>query len=94
LVIKNLNKTKASIEVKIKSKTEKMIVTICLIKVFISLRLIHKLAKNFTSSIVFALRTINAINDAPSINPTNTRAHRKPKIIEGEAFLDVFFFLS
>jgi hypothetical protein len=59
-------------------------------KVFISLRLIPRLAKNFTSSTVFALRTIKAINAHPNTSPAKRIAQRKPNIIQSDFFLTCF----
>ena len=88
----NLNNPHERAAVDINRRIEKMRVTICDINVFISLRFIHKLAKNFTSSIVFALSTINAIKAPQSTRLINNIAPKKPNIIHRDVFFISFFF--
>ena len=69
-----------------KRRIEKMKVTMFERKELISLRLMPRLAKNFTSSIVFAFSTTKVIKVPPSTKQTKRIAARNQNITEGEVF--------
>jgi hypothetical protein len=86
-----LNKNIISKKVSTRTTIQNIIVVSFVRKLFTSLRLIHKFAKNVTSLGVFALKITNVKNAAPNIRDINNIAHKNENAAQAENDFFCFF---